>query len=55
MAQTAAGKAVVVESSWFRQGYSHGIKDTLAGRLPGEPTEAAVIDVFKRVLDIYTR
>lgn len=54
MSQTAAqGKQVKISSSWFRSGYSHGIKDVLSHRLPSEPTESAVIDVFKRVLDIY--
>ncbi len=45
MAQTAAGKLVRIQSSWFRSGYAHGVSGVNKGIMPSEPTEQAVLSV----------
>jgi hypothetical protein len=49
MAQSAA--TVRIQSQWFRSGYAHGVSG--AKGMPNEPTEAAILSVFQRVLVIY--
>ena len=52
MAQTAAGKLVRIQSSWFRSGYAHGVSGVNKGIMPSEPTEQAVLSVVQRILAI---
>jgi len=51
MAQTAQGKPVRIQSSWFRSGYAHGVSGVKG--MPTEPTEKAVVSVIERILSIY--
>src|SRR5258708_35085808 len=52
ISQTAAGKPVRIQSSWFRSGYAHGVSGDNQGIMPHEPTDQAVLSVEPRILAI---